>query len=106
VHYTEHATLCLAWQSPLAEYQEADAAEADAMEIYSAVKPSGRERALPGRLPELTSTLHAHQRRAAAWMVDRETGAAPVSSFRLFIDMHAAWDACSTPRGNLTFFLA
>lgn len=66
-------------QSPLAQIQEEeDAAEADAMEIYAAVKPSGRERALPGRLPELTSTLHAHQRRAAAWMLDRETGAAAV----------------------------
>ena len=48
------------------------------MEIYAMVKPSGRERALPAVLPAFTSTLHAHQRRAAAWMVDRETGAAAV----------------------------
>ncbi|CAL8467045.1 g6581 [Coccomyxa elongata] len=52
-----------------------DIAEADAMEIYTAVKPTGKERELEANLPQLTSTLHRHQRRAAAWMVDRERGA-------------------------------
>lgn len=46
------------------------------MEIYTAVKSSGTERELQATLPQLTSTLHRHQRRAAAWMVDRETGQA------------------------------
>ena len=52
-----------------------DIAEADALEIYTAVKPSGTERELEATLPQLTSTLHRHQRRAAAWMVDREIAA-------------------------------
>lgn len=51
-----------------------DIGEADALEIYKAVKPTGKERELQGDLPQLASTLHPHQRRAASWMVDRETG--------------------------------
>lgn len=50
--------------------------EANALEIYTAVKPSGREKELQQELPELRARLHPHQRRAAAWMVDRETGQA------------------------------
>ncbi|EIE26712.1 hypothetical protein COCSUDRAFT_59229 [Coccomyxa subellipsoidea C-169] len=65
-----------------------DIAEADALEIYTAVKPSGTERELEATLPQLTSTLHRHQRRAAAWMVDREIAAeAPSASDEL----HPLW---------------
>jgi hypothetical protein len=52
--------------------------ERDALEVYAAVRPSGRERALPARLPELSATLLPHQRRAAAWMLDREARAPAV----------------------------
>ncbi len=50
-----------------------DENEADAMEIYAAVKPSGDEPELPGDVPELKAKLHSYQRRSAAWMVHRET---------------------------------
>lgn len=56
----------------------AQGVERDALEVYTAVRPSGRERELPARLPELSAVLHPHQRRAAAWMVDRETRAPAV----------------------------
>ena len=49
-----------------------DENEADAMEIYAAVKPSGDEPELTGELPELSARLHSYQRRSAAWMVRRE----------------------------------
>ena len=49
-----------------------DENEADAMEIYAAVKPSGDEPELTGELPELAARLHSYQRRSAAWMVRRE----------------------------------
>ena len=49
-----------------------DENEADAMEIYAAVKPSGDEPKLAGELPELSARLHTYQRRSAAWMVQRE----------------------------------
>ena len=50
-----------------------DQLEANALEIYTAVKPTGREPELQKALPELKAVLHPHQRRAAAWMVGRET---------------------------------
>ena len=50
-----------------------DENEADAMEIYAAVKPSGEEPELSGDVPELKAKLHRYQRRSAAWMVHRET---------------------------------
>ena len=59
--------------------------ERDALEIYTAVRPSGHERELPPRLPELSAVLHPHQRRAAAWMVDRETHAS--SAVRAFFSL-------------------
>ena len=49
-----------------------DEDEADAMEIYAAVKPSDDEPELTGELPELSARLHRYQRRSAAWMVRRE----------------------------------
>jgi hypothetical protein len=50
--------------------------EANALEIYTAVKPSGSEKQMIRELPQLTARLLPHQRRAAAWMVDRETNEA------------------------------
>ena len=50
-----------------------DENEADAREIYAAVKPSGDEPELTGNPPELKAKLHSYQRRSAAWMVHRET---------------------------------
>ena len=47
----------------------------DAAELYTAVKPSGSEPQLPQDNPKLRPTLRPYQRRAAAWMVARETGA-------------------------------
>ena len=47
----------------------------DAAELYAAVKPSGKEPQLPQDNPKLRPTLRPYQRRAAAWMVARETGA-------------------------------
>ena len=49
-----------------------DENEADAMEIYAAVKPSGDEPELAGDPPELKARLHHYQRRSAAWMLQRE----------------------------------
>ncbi len=57
--------------------EEASAQEAqhffDAAELYTAVKPSGREPELQD-LPQLNPVLRSYQRRAAAWMVAREMG--------------------------------
>ena len=50
-----------------------DENEADAMEIYAAVKPSGEEPELADDPPELKAKLHRYQRRSAAWMIHRET---------------------------------
>ena len=47
----------------------------DAAELYTAVKPLGTEPQLPQDNPKLRPTLRPYQRRAAAWMVARETGA-------------------------------
>lgn len=47
----------------------------DAAELYTAVKPSGSEPQLPQDNPQLRPTLRPYQRRAAAWMMARETGA-------------------------------
>lgn len=49
-----------------------DENEADAMEIYAAVKPSGDEPELARDPPELKARLHHYQRRSAAWMLQRE----------------------------------
>ena len=46
----------------------------DAAELYTAVKPSGREPELQQDLPQLNPVLRSYQRRAAAWMVAREKG--------------------------------
>ena len=46
----------------------------DVAELYAAVKPSGNEPQLPQNNPKLRPTLRPYQRRAAAWMVARETG--------------------------------
>ena len=58
--------------------EEASAQEAqhffDAAELYTAVKPSGREPELQQDLPQLNPVLRSYQRRAAAWMVAREKG--------------------------------
>ena len=66
--------LCLAeaMQDASPELALDDENEADAMEIYAAVKPSGDEPELTGELPELSARLHTYQRRSAAWMVCRE----------------------------------
>ncbi|CAK0735069.1 hypothetical protein CVIRNUC_000523 [Coccomyxa viridis] len=61
--------LALAMQDASPELAVDDENEADAMEIYAAVKPSGDEPELTGELPELSARLHSYQRRSAAWMV-------------------------------------
>lgn len=50
----------------------AEEAEADAAEIYAAVKPSGTEPEWEGPLPQLRPVLRPYQRRAVHWMVQRE----------------------------------
>ena len=49
-----------------------DENEANAMEIYAAVKPRGDEPEMMGDPPELKARLHTFQRRSAAWMLHRE----------------------------------
>ena len=49
-----------------------DETEANAMEIYAAVKPRGDEPEMIGDPPELKARLHRFQRRSAAWMLHRE----------------------------------
>ena len=64
--------MAVAMQDASPELAVEDENEADAMEIYAAVKPSGDEPELTGELPELSARLHSYQRRSAAWMVRRE----------------------------------
>ena len=49
-----------------------EGAEADAAEIYAAVKPSGREPQWRDPLPQLRPELRPYQRRAVHWMVQME----------------------------------
>ncbi|CAM8970633.1 unnamed protein product [Rhodiola kirilowii] len=46
----------------------------DASGFYEAIKPSKKERMLEEELPDLLPELRPYQRRAAYWMVQRETG--------------------------------
>ena len=46
----------------------------DAAELYAAVKPDGNEPELLEKSAKLKPTLRPYQKRAAAWMVARETG--------------------------------
>ena len=80
--------LALAMQDASPELAVDDENEADAMEIYAAVKPSGDEPELMGELPELSARLHRYQRRSAAWMVQREL-APQVGSLELH--SHCNW---------------
>lgn len=80
--------LALAMQDASPELAVDDENEADAMEIYAAVKPSGDEPELTGELPELSARLHSYQRRSAAWMVRREL--APQAG-PLWLHSHFNW---------------
>jgi hypothetical protein len=60
--------------SPRSTQAAAEQASFDAAELYAAVRPSGDEPELTAALPELQPTLRRYQRRAAQWMVGRETG--------------------------------
>ena len=64
--------MAVAVQDASPELAVDDENEADALEIYAAVKPLGDEPELTGELPALKACLHSYQRRSAAWMVRRE----------------------------------
>lgn len=71
VHSTSDHPTCMSVE----EDNLLDGESFDAAELYTAVKPSGNEPQLPQDNPKLRPTLRPYQRRAAAWMVARETGA-------------------------------
>ena len=43
-----------------------------AADIFSAVRPTGKEAELTGSFPDLTVEMRPYQRRAVGWMVSRE----------------------------------
>ncbi len=45
-----------------------------AADVFSAVRPTGKEPELDGGFHELTVEMRPYQRRAVGWMVGREVG--------------------------------
>ena len=67
--------------------------------IFDYIKPKGDEPMLADHFRELVPVLRPYQRRAAAWMVQRENGAAPREP-----PLHPLWTAVAPIRGDPFYY--
>jgi E3 ubiquitin-protein ligase SHPRH len=75
----------------------------DAAALYASIKPCGTEPELAGNFPELQPILRGYQRRAAGWMLRRETLQLPLAEDPN--ELHPLWEEVDCAATGDVFYI-